>query len=123
MFTNRLALLFSVLIGLTLIGFYFFGPEKEVDFNTDIKPILNKHCISCHGGVKKNGGFSLLFEEEALAATESGHPAIVPGSASASELIKRLTHADPELRMPYQRAQLSDEEIDILKKWIDQGAK
>ena len=123
MFTNRLALLISVLIGLTLIGFYFFGPEKEMDFNTDIKPILNKHCISCHGGVKKNGGFSLLFEEEALAATESGHPAIVPGSASASELIKRLTHADPELRMPYQRAQLSDEEIDILKKWIDQGAK
>ena len=123
MFTNRLALLFSVLIGLTLIGFYFFGPEKEVDFNTDIKPILNKHCISCHGGVKKNGGFSLLFEEEALAATESGHPAIVPGSASESELIKRLTHADPELRMPYQRAQLSDEEIDLLKKWIDQGAK
>lgn len=123
MFTNRLALLFSVLIGLTLIGFYFFGPEKEVDFNTDIKPILNKHCISCHGGVKKNGGFSLLFEEEALAATESGHPAIVPGSASESELIKRLTHADPELRMPYQRAQLSEEEIDLLKKWIDQGAK
>lgn len=123
MFTNRLALLFSVLIGLTLIGFYFFGPEKEVDFNTDIKPILNKHCISCHGGVKKNGGFSLLFEEEALAATESGHPAIVPGSASSSELIKRLTHSDPELRMPYQRAQLSEEEIDLLKKWIDQGAK
>jgi len=123
MFTNRLALLFSVLIGLTLIGFIFFGPEKEVDFSTDIKPILNKHCISCHGGVKKNGGFSLLFEEDALAPTESGHPAIVPGSASSSELIKRLTHADPEMRMPYQRAQLSKEEIELLKNWIDQGAK
>ena len=123
MFTNRLALLFSVLIGLTLIGFFFFGPEKEVDFSTDIKPILNKHCISCHGGVKKSGGFSLLFEEDALSPTESGHPAIVPGSASSSELIKRLTHADPEMRMPYQRAQLSEEEIELLKNWIDQGAK
>ncbi|MDA0315688.1 MAG: DUF1553 domain-containing protein [Bacteroidetes bacterium] len=123
MLTNRLALLFSVLIGVTLIGFYFFGPEKEVDFSTDIKPIFNKHCISCHGGVKKNGGFSLLFEEEAFAANESGHPAIVPGSSSSSELIKRLTHSDPETRMPYQRAQLSEEEIELLKNWIDQGAK
>ena len=123
MFTNRLALFFSVLIGLFLIGIFLFGPEKEVDFSTEIKPILNKHCISCHGGVKKNGGFSLLFEEEALAATESGHPAIVPGSASSSELIKRLTHTDPEMRMPYQQERLSEEEIELLKNWIDQGAK
>ena len=123
MLTNRLALLLSVLIGISLIGFFFFGTEKEVDYSTEIKPILNKHCISCHGGVKKSGGFSLLFEEEAFAPTESGHPAIVPGSAFSSELIKRLTHSDPELRMPYQRPQLSEEEIDLLKTWIDQGAK
>ena len=123
MFTNRLALFFSILIGLFLIGIFLFGPEKEVDFSTEIKPILNKHCISCHGGVKKNGGFSLLFEEEALAATESGHPAIVPGSASSSELIKRLTHTDPEMRMPYKQERLSEEEIELLKNWIDQGAK
>jgi hypothetical protein len=123
MLSNRLALVLSLLIGITLIGFFFFGTEKEVDYSTEIKPILNKHCITCHGGVKKSGGFSLLFEEEAFAPTESGHPAIVPGSSSSSELIKRLTHSDPELRMPYQRAQLSEEEIDLLKKWIDQGAK
>ena len=120
---NQLALLLSLLIGITLIGFFFFGAKKEVDFSTEIKPILNKHCISCHGGVKKSGGFSLLFEEEAFAPTESGHPAIVPGSSSSSELIKRLTHSNPELRMPYQRAQLSKEEIELLKEWIDQGAK
>ena len=120
---NQLALLLSLLVGISVIGFFFFGNEKEVDFSTEIKPILNKHCISCHGGVKKSGGFSLLFEEEAFAPTESGHPAIVPGSSSSSELIKRLTHSDPELRMPYQRAQLSKEEIELLKEWIDQGAK
>ena len=120
---NQLALLLSLLVGISVIGFFFFGNEKEVDFSTEIKPILNKHCISCHGGVKKSGGFSLLFEEEAFAPTESGHPAIVPGSSSSSELIKRLTHSDPELRMPYQRTQLSEEEIELLKEWIDQGAK
>lgn len=120
---NQLAILLSLLVGISVIGFFFFGNEKEVDFSTEIKPILNKHCITCHGGVKKNGGFSILFEEEAFAINESGLPAIVPGSPNSSELIKRLTHSDPELRMPYQRAALSDEEIDLLKTWIRQGAK
>lgn len=120
---NNLALLLSVIIGITLIGFFFFSNEKEVDYSTEIKPILNKHCITCHGGVKKNGGFSILFEEEAFELNESGLPAIVPGNPNSSELIKRLTHSDPELRMPYQRAQLSEEEIDLLKTWISQGAK
>ncbi|OOG73168.1 PSD1 and planctomycete cytochrome C domain-containing protein [Algoriphagus sp. A40] len=120
---NRIAILLSLLVGISILLFFFFGTEKEVDFSTEIKPILNKHCITCHGGVKKSGGFSVLFEEEAFALNESGLPAIVPGSPNSSELIKRLTHSDPELRMPYQRAALSDEEIDLLKTWIRQGAK
>ncbi|MBG47293.1 MAG: hypothetical protein CML05_03275 [Pseudozobellia sp.] len=97
--------------------------KETVDFNAQIKPILNKRCISCHGGVKKSGGFSLLFEEEAFAATESGEPAIIKGNASASEMIKRLHSDDPELRMPYEAKKLPAEEIELLTKWIDQGAK
>ena len=94
-----------------------------IDFSSQVKPILNKHCITCHGGVKKNGGFSLLFQEEAFADTESGKPAIIPGNASGSEFIKRLHEEDPELRMPYEKPKLSDEEIDLLTEWIDQGAQ
>ena len=59
--------------------------SEKVDFSTQIKPILNKNCITCHGGVKKNAGFSLLFEEEAFANTESGVPAIIRGDAANSE--------------------------------------
>jgi hypothetical protein len=121
--SNRIAILLSLLVGISIIAFFFFGTEKEVDFSADIKPILNKHCITCHGGVKKNGGFSILFEEEAFAPNDSGHPAIIPGQPNSSELIKRLTHSDPELRMPYQQSPLSEEEIDLLKTWIRQGAK
>ncbi|WP_420400790.1 PSD1 and planctomycete cytochrome C domain-containing protein [Flagellimonas sp.] len=98
-------------------------PSEEVNFSAQIKPILNKHCITCHGGVKKNAGFSLLFEEEAFANTESGKPAIIPGNAAGSEFIKRLKEEDPELRMPYEKPQLSDEEIDLLTRWVNQGAK
>ncbi|WP_057937675.1 DUF1553 domain-containing protein [Algoriphagus resistens] len=119
----KVAGLLSLAIILGITGLLIFGQEKEVDFSTQIKPILNKNCISCHGGVKKNGGFSVLFEEEAFAKTESGHPAIIPGDPNGSELIKRLTASDPEVRMPYERTPLSEDEIDLLKTWIKQGAK
>jgi hypothetical protein len=96
---------------------------SKIDYSTQVKPILNKKCIACHGGVKQQGGFSLLFEEEALAKLKSGKYGIVPGHADQSEMIARLTSHDLEERMPYKAAPLSDEEISILTKWIDQGAK
>jgi hypothetical protein len=99
------------------------GPSDLVDFSTQIKPILNNKCITCHGGVKKSGGFSLLFKDEAFANTDSGQPAIIPGNAKASEFIKRLHEEDPELRMPYEKPKLTEEEITLLTKWIDQGAQ
>ena len=74
-------------------------------------------------GVKKNAGFSVLFESDAMAITNSGKPAIIRGSARKSELIQRLNHSDPELRMPYQKPALSEDEIEILTDWINQGAK
>lgn len=99
------------------------SPGERVDYSTQVKPILNKQCITCHGGVKKNGGFSFLFRDEALGNTESGKPAIIPGHADESEMIRRLLSDDPEVRMPYEKEPLSEEEIDILKRWIDEGAE
>ena len=97
--------------------------EKKINFNTDIRPILNEKCISCHGGVKKSGGFSLLFRHEAMEVGESGLIPIVPGKPDSSELIARLTHHDPEIRMPYEADPLPQEEIDLLYHWIKQGAE
>src|SRR5690606_22659250 len=97
--------------------------EEKVDFSTQIKPILNKNCIACHGGVKRNGGFSVLFRQDALDTTESGKRAIVPGHPEKSEMIRRLTASDPEERMPYKEDPLSAEEIDLLTRWIRQGAE
>jgi Protein of unknown function (DUF1553)/Protein of unknown function (DUF1549)/Planctomycete cytochrome C len=98
-------------------------PRQIVDFNTQVKPILNKKCIACHGGVKQQGGFSVLFREEALQKTESGKYAIVPGKPGQSEMIKRITEKDPEERMPYKHEPLSGKEITILRNWIKQGAQ
>ena len=99
------------------------GRGEPVNFASEVQPILNKHCITCHGGVKKSGGISFLFEEDALAEGKSGRRAIVPGDAGASEFIRRLLEDDPELRMPYEKPPLSKEEFDLLRRWIDQGAE
>jgi hypothetical protein len=94
-----------------------------ISYNRDIRPIINKNCIACHGGVKKSGGISFLFPEEAYAKGKSGRPAIVPGDPGASEMIRRITSHDPEKRMPLDGQPLSATEIDLLKDWISQGAK
>lgn len=96
--------------------------SKPVDYATEVKPIVNKHCITCHGGVKQKGGFSLLFREEALAKTKNGNYGIVPGDPAKSEMIKRINSTDAEDRMPYRHDPLAKEDIATLTKWIKQGA-
>ena len=110
------------MIGLTAFNINSFS--SGVDFNTEVKPILNKHCVACHGGVKKAANLSFLFSQEALNTKgKSGKVAIIPGDAEHSEFYKRLTTKDLDERMPKGKDALKQEEIDVLKKWIDGGAK
>ena len=114
---------FLVIAFLSLLFFGACQQSKPIDFNTQIKPIINEKCISCHGGVKKNAGLSFLFEKDALGATKEGSPAIIPGNSKKSRMIQRLHETDLELRMPYEKPPLSKEEIELFTQWIDQGAK
>jgi hypothetical protein len=122
-FLNKKILLVT---GLLIAGFtvyLFLSRPEKVDFSADVKPIINKKCIICHGGVRAKSGFSLLFREEALGKTESGKFAIIPRDPEGSEMIRRITNNDPEERMPYRHEPLSKKEIGILKRWIKQGAQ
>src|SRR5579862_8294878 len=97
--------------------------EEEVHFSRDVRPILNQNCMPCHGGVRQKNGVSFLFRDEALGTGKSGKRTIVPGKPDASELIARITSSDPEARMPYHAPPLSAQQIDLLRRWIRQGAK
>lgn len=119
---SRKSIIIILLLAVLVTIFTFSNNEPRIDYITDVKPIINKKCISCHGGVKSEAGFSLLFRTEALGNTESGAPAIIPGYPEKSEMIRRITHDDPDERMPYKHDALSREEIRILKKWIKEGA-
>jgi len=94
----------------------------RIDFNRDIRPILNQNCTSCHGGVKQQAGVSFIYREEALGKGKSGRPTVIPGRPNASELIARVTSMDPETRMPYHAPPLQPKQIALLKEWIREGA-
>jgi mono/diheme cytochrome c family protein len=95
---------------------------QHVDFNRDIRPIFNAHCITCHGGVKQAGGVSFSYREQALGKGKSGRPTVVPGNPRASEMMARITSRDPEYRMPLHQLALSDAQVAVLRRWIAQGA-
>ncbi|WP_247235353.1 DUF1553 domain-containing protein [Telluribacter sp. SYSU D00476] len=95
---------------------------QSVDYNSQVKPILNKHCMGCHGGVKKAGEVSFLFEHEMLEPGKSGKVPVVRGDADASEMIRRIESTDPDERMPKGGTPLKEEEVEVLKQWINEGA-
>ncbi|MHA8066807.1 PSD1 and planctomycete cytochrome C domain-containing protein [Aquirufa sp. ROCK2-A2] len=117
--------LIVVLIPTVIGGIFISSSDKgqSLSYSNDVKPIINKHCISCHGGVKKQGKFSLLFQEESLQITASGKPSIIPFHPEKSEFISRLHSKDMDERMPLNKEPLSKDEIEILTRWVKEGAK
>ncbi|MGH7134618.1 MAG: c-type cytochrome domain-containing protein, partial [Pirellulales bacterium] len=97
------------------------------DFQREVEPIFAEHCAECHGvdAAQRKSGLRLDLRESALAGGESGMPAVVPGDPDKSELVRRITAADPDELMPppdFKRP-LAAKEIETLKQWIRDGAK
>ncbi len=93
------------------------GEPKKIDFAHDVAPLIKARCAECHTNGKYKAGVSFDTREELLKSK-----AISPGKSGVSELIKRVTHADAEMRMPPKGKPLDAKEIAILKRWIDEGA-
>jgi hypothetical protein len=93
-----------------------------VDFATEIRPIFQQRCYECHGPHERKGDLRLSNRADAFAPGEIGIPVISPGSARLSPMIDLLTSADPDERMPKDRDPLSKHEIELIRRWIDEGA-
>ena len=94
--------------------------REPVPFNRDVRPILSENCFECHGPDAAKRKADLRLDTGA-----PGQAIITAGKPSGSELFKRITHADPEERMPpvdSGRA-LTSSDIETLRAWISQGAK
>jgi len=95
--------------------------DNAVDFEKQIRPILERHCVKCHGATTQKSNLRLDVRRAALKGGDNG-PVIAPGKSSASELLRRVTSSDPEDRMPPEKPPLDDVDIERLRRWIDAGA-
>lgn len=97
----------------------------EIQFNRDIRPLLADRCFQCHGPDAAQRKADLRLDTEAGARADlGGRQAIAPGNWEQSELIARLVTTDPAERMPPESSgkPLTGEQIELLKRWIAQGA-
>jgi len=103
---------------------------KTVSFNFHIRPVLSDKCFKCHGpdGSHREAGLRLDIPDSAFAPLKEskGKFALVPGKPEESEVYKRISSTDSTYMMPSPESHLgalSEQEISLFKKWIQQGAK
>lgn len=108
----------SLLLGLSPIR-----AAEPVDYLREIKPILNSRCYACHGALRQKAKLRLDTADLIRKGGRSG-PALVAGNSGASVLIDAVTGRNDVSRMPPkgEGEPLSEKQIDVLKRWIDQGA-
>jgi len=104
------------------------GPAAPgIEFNRDIRPILSEHCFACHGpdDNKRKAGLRLDAKDHAFKPAKSGTVVINPGQPDQSEIIRRLTTADDDDRMPPAKvgSRLKPAQIDLFRRWIADGAR
>jgi hypothetical protein len=85
-----------------------------------VRPVLAERCFKCHGEAKQKGGLRLDSAASLLAGGDLG-PVIVPGKPEQSLLVKAISHADPELKMPPSK-KLPQPQIADLTRWVQMGA-
>src|SRR5262249_27302145 len=99
-----------------------------IEFNRDIRPILSDKCFQCHGPASQQATLRFDLEDGAKHALSGGRFAVAPGGPANSQMIKRITAADPAVRMPRSQGgaaagePLTARQIALLTRWIEQGA-
>jgi hypothetical protein len=100
--------------------------EETVSFSEDVQPILEENCLECHqkgGSGYEASGFSVASYEALMEGTKYG-PVVKPGDSFTSAMNMLIEgRADPSIQMPHGKDPLTEKEIEILRTWVDQGAK
>ena len=105
-----------------LLGFLSNLVFGSIDFESEILPLFEDHCYDCHGPDKEKSGFRTDRRVHLLKGGDSGLAGVIPGKPDASYLIEVIKSDDPEIGMPPKDDKLFEEDIELLEKWIEQGA-
>lgn len=111
----------TILLTLLLISSRTSAADKKIDFQRDIAPILQKRCLGCHQDRIRQGGLALHSALEMHKGGESGE-IIDPGDPDASYLMDLITPHDGAAEMPQEAAPLTEDEVQVFRLWIKQGA-
>ena len=96
--------------------------QTKVDFARDIQPLLESHCADCHNEDDDQAGLRVDQRAKMLRGGDSGVEAIIPGEPAKSYLIEMVRSSDEDIRMPLDEDPLSEDEIQLLERWIQEGA-
>ena len=126
----RTLLVSALILGLgTLMGCSRESPDKPGSFQNDVFPILKASCLECHVAPDSEGyqtsGLALSTYEELMKGTRNG-PVIIAGqslNSSLNRLIEGRPGVDPSIQMPHGKVKLPEEQLLIIRNWVDQGAK
>ncbi len=100
--------------------------DRQVDYVTDVRPILENFCYECHGSDASRREADLRLDIRELAFKDlGGFPNIAPGDPADSEVYIRVSSEISEMRMPPYEAgtELTEEQIETIRLWILQGAE
>ncbi len=97
-------------------------PPPPVSYWKNIRPIFQANCQGCHQPARNKGEYVMTEFSRLIAGGESGDKAIVAGSPDESPLIDSITPHEGEADMPKDKKPLSEGDIDLIRKWIAQGA-
>ncbi|HAC92938.1 MAG TPA: hypothetical protein DCF63_20245, partial [Planctomycetaceae bacterium] len=111
------------LSGLLLTLLATSAVAQNVDFASQIQPLLARRCYACHGPDQQEGGIRFDQRDSLLVPADSGLVAIVSGDPNASELLVRVKSTDQSSQMPPEGSRLTDSESRLLAEWIEQGAE
>ncbi len=124
-------LLRRILIPSTVLGLLASAPapaqslpppvDRKIDFTRDVDPLLERRCYGCHGDEAVMNGYSLWRSKDAIRGGYSGKPAITRGDSANSRMIRMVAGLEENMLMPPAGGKLTDEEIGVLRAWIDQG--
>ena len=93
----------------------------RVNYETEIKPLIEANCFDCHSQDRRKGGLSLATYADLLDGGKDG-PVVRPGNGSGSMMVERL-HGIGGEQMPKDAAPLSAAEVALVQRWIDEGAR
>ena len=100
--------------------------QSDIQFNQDIRPLLSANCFNCHGPDEESREADLRLDtREGAFADHNETPILVPGEPQESELYLRIVSTDADEQMPPPEGEhhLKPEEIALIKRWIEEGAK